>query len=80
MAENLNEIPINFLKNFTMIENGLKCNEKKSRFNSAKFFQEIMDENLKDFGFDNIQDFRRQVTIKKNWGHKAESKRPYRLV
>jgi hypothetical protein len=63
LAENLNEIPFNFVKNFTGIENKLKCAEKNRKFNSTQFLGRIIDENMKDFGFDNIKDFRQQVRL-----------------
>ena len=65
LAESHTEISLNFVRNFSNIENDLNCNEKETTFDAAKYFQQVMNENLEEFGFDNIQDFREQVNIQK---------------
>ena len=52
LAESYTEISINFVKNFSNIENDLNCNENEKIFDSAKYFQKALNENLEEFGFE----------------------------
>ena len=63
LADSYTEISMNFVKNFSKIENDLNCNDNEKIFDQAKYFQQILNENLEDFGFENIRDFRKQVNI-----------------
>ena len=61
LAESYTEVSLNFVKNFSKIENDLNCNEKENNFDASKYFQQVLNENLENFGFENIRDFREQV-------------------